>query len=209
MGDFSYPDNMHEHINKIFEGEYALLLRDHPEAPVVLDLGANVGAFAYWALRYWPGSRVICYEPNPAALSYFRKNLSEEMTEGRITLHDKAVSSVPGRRFLFDGKFNLGEASLFCLEEQQETGLIVDVIHPKFLPPADILKVDTEGCEYEIISELLTAGREYKLILFEYHSEAVRRSLDALLAYRGYDLICGEATARNRGTLKYAHRSLV
>ena len=33
--------------------------------PVILDIGANVGSFAAWALKRWPGAHVHCYEPLP------------------------------------------------------------------------------------------------------------------------------------------------
>ncbi len=45
-----------------------------------------------------------------------------------------------------------------------------------------MLKVDTEGCEVAIFASLLDRLGEMKIIYLEYHSEADRRELDAMLS---------------------------
>ena len=45
-----------------------------------------------------------------------------------------------------------------------------------------MLKVDTEGCEVPIFASLLERLGGVKVIYLEYHSEADRRELDAMLS---------------------------
>lgn len=203
MSDFSYPDNMKPHIEKIFRGEYAVPLK--LERPVILDIGANCGAFAWWALRYWPDSSVTCYEPNPAAFEFLEKNMGGLEN---VALHNIGIrASSQKQQFLHFGRHNLGEASFFLGPEQVAIGRYVECCHPDTLPPCDILKVDTEGCELEIIATYLTQLHAPKLILFEYHRESDRLGLDSLLIVLQYVLVGGEIQHYGRGLLKYAHRS--
>eukprot|EP00913_Durusdinium_trenchii_P033943 g31773.t1 len=39
--------------------------------PLIIDVGANVGMFALWALERWKGSRLICIEPLPPIVAEF------------------------------------------------------------------------------------------------------------------------------------------
>jgi len=43
------PANMRRHVQKVLAGEYDIPYRH--KAPVILDIGANVGSFAAWALK--------------------------------------------------------------------------------------------------------------------------------------------------------------
>jgi hypothetical protein len=40
---------MRRHVQKVLAGEYDIPYRH--KAPVILDIGANVGSFAAWALK--------------------------------------------------------------------------------------------------------------------------------------------------------------
>jgi hypothetical protein len=62
-----------------------------------------------------------------------------------------------------------------------------------------VLKLDTEGCEVPILRDLGELLNAIDLIYVEYHSEADRRAIDALLAER---FMLATATAR------YPHRGL-
>ena len=45
------PATMRRHVQKVLGGEYDIPYRHN--APVILDIGANVGSFAAWALKRW------------------------------------------------------------------------------------------------------------------------------------------------------------
>lgn len=48
-----------------------------PAGGLVLDIGANIGMFALYALRKFPGARVYCFEPAPHCLERLRVNLGQ------------------------------------------------------------------------------------------------------------------------------------
>jgi hypothetical protein len=66
-----------------------------------------------------------------------------------------------------------------------------------------ILKIDTEGSEIPILQSIGERVQDIDFILIEYHSEADRRAIDALL--RGHTLFGARVARPGLGTLKYLH----
>lgn len=196
---------MVSHLKLIQRGEYDLAY-NHPR-PIILDVGANVGGFAVWALRRWPGCEIHCYEPLPDNFAMLEANvgiLGEAGVTNSIHIHNNAVGD-PAHTRIFLGRNNCGEASFFDLGEQETRSVAVVTQLPAVMPPAQILKIDTEGCEIEILSGL--SSIDYDVVLLEYHSEQNRREADLLL--RDYALVGGYARCAHRGILKYMHSRLI
>ena len=188
---------------KVFAGEYAIAYR--PETPpTVLDLGANCGAFSVWATQVWPGAIVHAYEPAQINYDYLKQNTE---TLPNVHIHKLAVLGPnTDKTKLFCGKENQGQASFFTDVNPLLDGTyeLPDIIHPRDLPKADILKADTEGCEFEIILGMNQAGILPEVIMLEYHREFDRRAIDIEL--RDYDLVGSLAEQSHRGVVKYMRR---
>jgi FkbM family methyltransferase len=149
----------------------------------VLDIGAHVGAYALKALRDFPGSKVVAYEPHP---DNFR--LLEHNTRGLpVTCVNAAVVGRfpgPGRTLrLLQGFTSLGHA-LSPLGWQTEQTLDVPGILARELPPADLVKIDTEGSEDAIVRGYPHWPGVRGCIL-EWHSQDSRRFLLAHLESLG------------------------
>lgn len=201
---FECPDNMRGHLAKVFAGEYDIPLDGGPFK--IIDLGANCGAFARWALARWPGSTVHAYEPNPETFEYLKKNC-----EGHSVSKFKcAVFGVfEGTARLRLGKNNCGEASLFKMgmaDSGEEVS--VAVIPPRELPEANILKLDVEGSELDILYQLICVEqRRFDAIMLEYHSETIRRTLEFVLW--NYTPIKADIACPGRGTICYVRADLI
>ena len=202
LNNFSCDEAIYPHLAQVFSGEYEIPFQMW--GAKILDIGANHGAFSIWAAHRFPFSMIYAYEPHPTTYKSLLKNV-----ESFKNIFPKNVGvGVAGLRPLYNGRNNSGEATLFqSCGGAGLTGQHVEVIDPKLLPPADILKMDTEGAEIEILEPLLQDSREFKAILFEYHEISHRRILDALL--RDYVLVGANVYSPGRGTCKYLHRSLV
>ncbi|WP_433607232.1 FkbM family methyltransferase [Dactylosporangium sp. CA-139114] len=62
---------------EIFE-EQIYLPRDGADlgpAPVVFDVGANIGMFTLFAADRWPGARIFAFEPAPGTFEVLRRNV--------------------------------------------------------------------------------------------------------------------------------------
>ncbi len=195
------PDSMLPHVNKVLQGEYDI---DYTApAPVVVDLGANVGSFAAWALHKWPNCVVHCYEPLPSNFELLRRNLGA--LEGtRVHLNNCAIGD-PSKTLLFLGQNNCGEASFFDLGEQGTEQVEVVTRSPDCLPKGQVLKLDTEGSEVDILSRMDSI--DYDIVLMEFHGDDKRRAVDAILI--DYVLAGGEIMGPHRGILKYVHKRLL
>jgi len=195
------PPSMLAHIREIFGGEYDVPYSRY--APVILDIGANIGGFAIWASRRWPGSVVHCYEPVPSNFELLKKNLSH-FDPSRFQANNFAIGN-PIRTTMYLGKNNCGEASFFDIGEQTTDAIDVATLDPQLLPGAQILKLDVEGSEIEILER--HSSINYEVILVEYHGESARRRLDAILS--DYCLVAGKVRCLHRGVFKYMHRKIV
>ena len=95
--------------------------------------------------------------------------------------------------------------SFYDIGEQTTNTVEVETKAPDVLPKAHIVKIDTEGSEVDILARM--ASLDFDAIMLEYHSEANRRKIDALL--QDYVLAGGHIRHPNRGTLKFAHKRLI
>lgn len=62
-------------LEAVLDGAYYVPGLSFASPPHVLDVGANVGAFAVWAAREWPGCSIDCYEPHPEHVAMLKENL--------------------------------------------------------------------------------------------------------------------------------------
>lgn len=112
---------------------------------VVLDIGANIGAFAYRALKAG-ASQVICFEPDPDNIEVFNKQKLEN-----VKLVKGAISQNKGTAQLYrNGGKNKGMHSLQKINGREtvtvKTYPFIGAIE-RYSP--DLIKIDIEGGEFE------------------------------------------------------------
>lgn len=196
---FACPESMVPHVQKVVQGEYDFPKLDVGEKPTILDLGANLGSFALWASKRWQGCKVLCYEPHPDNIKLLKNNveafeLPAEVFAVAVTSRDKPV--------IFDGRNNCGEASLDQHEGTTDVSHPVEALHPSDLPPAQMLKIDTEGSEWDILRHY----RHYdwvKAVVLEWHSREDKQRITEFLISHGFQVGKDEQWAPNRGVLGF------
>jgi FkbM family methyltransferase len=179
-------------LDVLGRNEY-LLAPTVPADEVVIDIGANSGAFSYACLRRGAGT-VVAYEPGPVA-DLAEKNCSE--FGSRFSLVRKAVwrSDQEGTKLeLAPSHKDLHSGSMSAVLPQRGPRITVetttlDSILQQF-EKVHILKLDCEGAEYPI---LMTCTELHRVehILGEYHHVDDVWSLQALkifLQTRGFEV---------------------
>lgn len=134
--------------------EYDLWSLPMMPAPVVLDVGANVGVFALAAMERWPGAKVECFEPHPETCQILISNLAGTGAVVAPYALDHPVAE--GAK----GSLNEGVNRLCCsLVDRSSEGetlggqaVEVDLLDSSMIPPCDVLKVDAEGKEVAILT---------------------------------------------------------
>ena len=154
--------------------EYELhTLPDLGEHPVVIDLGANCGAFVWFALQRWPGAKALAYEPHPGTFKLLKGNLEDlpvKVVQAAV-VHPKTKNTAR----LFEGKNADTECSLRDdirwphVSQDLEHSVEVNLADAADLPPCDVLKVDTEGSEVEILTGYKYL-RDVEVLLVEAHA---------------------------------------
>ncbi|HET7762213.1 MAG TPA: FkbM family methyltransferase [Phycicoccus sp.] len=186
-----------------YEPPQALVPRLDPDRiREVLDVGANVGMFAAWALGRWPRSRVTCVEPSPQNLTVLRRVVGTE--SGRLELVEAAVGTEAGEAGFVDG---WGGGS--HLSTQAEDGEVTTVPVVDYLPlfaRADFVKMDIEGAEWPILADDRLAEVGPTVLVLEYHRVGAPflPAVDAayeLLTGAGFQVEHGHANYWGHGTL--------
>jgi FkbM family methyltransferase len=141
------------------EHERVVFPRDYGS---VIDVGANRGQFALFALHQFPGASLICFEPIPAARSKLATIVGQNT---RVRIHECAVGAAAARLSLNitrsdDSSSLLRPTALqrrmFCNTDTVSTTQ-VDVVTldeiidlERFALPF-LLKIDVQGFELEVI----------------------------------------------------------
>ena len=189
-----YPpesDGVASGLAAVLAGSYDVPL-EFREPPVILDIGAHVGSFSVWAAHRWPGATITAFEPSPSNADYARQNL-----EGIAEVVERAVVGPgrPGALLLHEGRDNTGQRSIHRLGEQKAEGLMVRTRRASTLPPCDIFKADTEGCELEILDDYRHLST-VRAVMLEYHSLEDYHTLLKLLPSRGLTLVRNDTGGR-------------
>jgi FkbM family methyltransferase len=164
-------------------------------APVVLDLGGNIGIGVVYFTRLWPGARVITVEPDAENRRLLEANCRRLIESGRVVV----VGTFVGAR---DGDATIdrsGEAWEFRKGDAPSAETRREVIPCLSIPTLlrraalgdgtriDVLKCDIEGSEAELFASCAPwIGRVERLIV-ETHPPYSLSALYADLRRAGWD----------------------
>jgi len=200
-------------VDQIFrDGEYAgLPLKKLNRPPVVLDVGAHCGTFALFAkLTIHRDAVVHCFEPYPPHVELLTKNLA---AFPGVTVHGFGLGSADATAdLLLDPKWGVGHSTIPALVPSPVGRVPVTIRDAAAvwddlgLTEVDVLKLDAEGAEADILDRLDPRLERVRAVLVEYHTQADRRRIDALLP--GHALIGAVIHDARVGTLKYLRADL-
>ena len=177
----------------------------------IVDVGANIGAASIFFAFHYPQANIFACEPASAPFSLLRQNVAvfPKVRAFPFGLYscDKTISLYPGRNDSVESSIAPSDRTTTDAETIQLRCAEHFVVAQE-LNPIDILKVDTEGCEFHILHSLRRFLPAIKLIYLEYHSDRDRRLIDLLLA-ETHSLWRGHADLIYRGELCYLNKKLV
>ena len=206
------PRNERMRYDNIFvKREYDIPCTLLPSTPLtIVDIGANIGLFALFMKSIRADSTIICFEPVPQTLVLLHKNINGH--DG-IQVYPYALSDHSGTASINLHPANTGENSL--KSELGATGRSVPVqlmntataFEQLGLTYVDVLKIDTEGCEVEILESLQSHLPYVGIVMAEYHCENDRRKIDQLLC--GHTMWGARIETIQVGVVKYINNRLL
>lgn len=161
-----------------------------PAATVILDAGANIGAFTLYAARTAPAARILAIEPFGPTFERLTGAVAANRLGGRVTCLQCALGGQEGEAHMTGNaqpsQFRqvVREAGLSTVAVRVTT--LEGILQAHGIEHVDVLKMDIEGGEYPALScasaEVL---RRIGRIFLEYHPAFAGepRSKDALFAH--------------------------
>ena len=155
-------------IDEIFFTEVYKFLR--PDKSVIIDIGANIGDSAiYFYLKN--AERVITLEPFPFSHKFAAINFTANKMSDKIQLLNAGYGKDIEVK-VKDKKSNIGDILEISNEGKKiSTYSLGTIINMYDLSNKDnlLLKMDCEGCEYNLLDEPIEVLRKFKRIELEFH----------------------------------------
>lgn len=192
-----------------------------PEAPFIIDAGANIGMFSLYMKQKFPSSKIIAFEPAPETYDLLRRNLelhglsdvealpcglaSETSTAqltffpnlpGNSTLKPEEkkqlVELAAQRSGREDAEKRFGDAQQVDVKLERLSDILNS--RPDFAR-VDFLKVDVEGAELEVLRGIDDShwGVVRNVVLETCDVSGVRDEIESLLKSKGFNVKVEEA----------------
>jgi FkbM family methyltransferase len=185
--------------------EYDMPLVEAPRT--VLDIGANIGAFTKRARAMWPKAHITAYEPIFENVNQWMENFGQEDAQNiRLRNYSVVDTSSVGEMSMYRGDCHTTH-SFQKTGRQLDSQVRVKCWPAKKVDSAEFVKIDTEGCELEIITNLDLS--ETKAIALEYHSKEDGEEISLFLQGQGFEQFAHLRHGENHGVLKYARPGAV
>jgi FkbM family methyltransferase len=179
------------------------------DGDIIIDIGANIGAFSIFAAKNAKNIKVFAYEPSPVAFSTLVKNIKENNLEKVIFPFKMGVAGKRGKRILFF-RSNGSDTTDTIIEKHKEimrhnanleinVTELEDIFKINNLNYCNFLKIDAEGAEYEILFNTpAKIVRKIEKIALEYHDGY--ENIEKFLRNHGF-YVSHQPTIKNEGIL--------
>lgn len=167
------------------------LINELPDAPVVIDVGANVGEFTAAVLAARPPAWVLAIEPQASAFDHLRREFG---ANERVLLVNGAVGGRRERRTLFSDSPDSYLATFHPRSHmpmiqtspvgEVEVWPLASLTENAFASRIDLLKIDTEGHELAVLEGALPILRRVQLVLFEHFEDETRYTNSTIEDFR-------------------------
>lgn len=190
----------HHLKGKFYEREELTLIGHHFEGGVFVDVGANVGNHSVYVAKVLGATRVIAFEPNPAAAELLTVNMGLNGLIGRLDHRAVGLSdSIATANLVAPSHKDLGSTKVAVSENEAE-GAIRVVTGDAALaeePRIDMIKIDTEAMELAVLKGLAKTIARHRPKLFVEVDDINADAVAALLDGQGYETV---ATHRRYAT---------
>ena len=140
--------------------ETSLVLTLLRPGDVFIDVGANVGYFSVVAASVVGAEgAVFAFEPDPDNCRLLRANAELNGLDDRVIVVEAALSDASGPGELFLSADNLGDHQVYAGNESRSS-VPIDLLQGSEylaarLQRMDLLKVDTQGAEFQVMTGLM------------------------------------------------------
>jgi FkbM family methyltransferase len=170
IGHFDRPTLKHLY-REIFARQHYYFRAD-TDSPTILDCGANVGMASLYFKWLYPRARVKAFEADPTTYRLLNENIARNNLD--VETYNCALWDRDGEVDFFVDPSNPGTL-LMSTDISRSHGEPIKVgarrLSDFILETVDFLKLDVEGAEHRVLSDLLQTGkiRQVRQMVVEYH----------------------------------------
>jgi len=155
-------------LNEINHGEYGLDSIQFQRGDIVLDVGANVGIVSIILGKLNPGITIYAFEPVPLTYKTFLKNLKLNGVTNVVAVNRALSGDGAPLTINADYEVNPGGSSSFVgnapgakpLQPVTVQSMTLDDVFRHYgIASCKLLKIDCEGCEYDVLYSTGMLGR--------------------------------------------------
>jgi FkbM family methyltransferase len=165
IGPFNIFYNNQKEFESIYKeifinGEYNIALKS--VRPLIIDCGSHIGLSVLFIKSLYPHAKIIGFEPNPVSYLILKKNIKNNQLRN-IKVYNTALTGKKGSVDLYsyrypDGQWNWDNSLISNLwtgkkvlkKYKVKSTQLSNVIKSK----VDLVKIDIEGSEVEVLSDL-------------------------------------------------------
>jgi FkbM family methyltransferase len=147
-------------------------------SPLIVDCGGNIGLSVVWFKQRYPQSRVTVFEADPSIAAVLASNINVLQLKD-VEIVQAAVWNQTGTVSFAAGGADAGRIHDRAGHREVRSIRLADFI----TEPVDLLKLDIEGAEYSVVSDLYGTGkiRLVNRLICEIHSRPEDRDQIAAL----------------------------
>jgi FkbM family methyltransferase len=139
-----------------------------PEAPRIVDLGANIGLFGAWALGRFPAATIVAVEADSENAAIHRRTIEANSVGDRWRLIEGFASTAGGIVRFAAGQHATSHAAAGGVEVAA-----LDVL--PIMAGADLAKIDVEGAEWALLADPRFPDACPRVVVLEYHADGCPR----------------------------------
>lgn len=165
----------------------------------IVDVGANIGSFTFFAAARFPDSRILSFEPDPTNFRQLQRNAT--LNPGRAQVMRMAVAGASGEVILSGGGSDsyTTHASIVSKDPRTTSAQVAaislaDLFSNYNVERCGLLKLDCEGAEFPILYAAPDwALRRVEQMVMELHPDGPegpnsRRGIERFLNDKGFKI---------------------
>jgi len=183
----------------------AIFERLSKKIDVFLDIGSNIGYYSLLAAEANPEVEAYAFEPALGPKFFLKENIKLNYFENNITAVELALSNEIGAIDFYEvenlkytylkhnlaGEGNAGtkKTSRNFIKNTVQATTLSSFVASKNLKKIDLIKIDTEGTEFEILTSGVDAIKKYEpIVICETLFNTIEEKLEAFFSELEYEL---------------------